>query len=249
MTLRVLLVEDDPDFGENLAELLEDRQCSVDLALSAEAGATKFRQTGYDLSFVDFKLPGANGVEGFLQIRRIDPTAKVIIMSAYTVEELLAHAVNHGAVVGLIKPLDPERIDRLISTLGARRSVLLADRNPEAAEKLGNGLSRLGYRVYSARSAQHAARLARQQHIDVLVLDIALCDDVDSTHQAWQPHNGDPAPALIISGETEAEFARVRDFRFLPATHILNKLVSPHALIDWIERFQTTLKGSPACSQ
>ena len=84
MTLRVLVVEDDPDFGESLAELLENRQCSVDLALSAEAGVTKFRQSGYDLSLVDFKLPGANGVEGFLQIRRIDPTAKVIIMSAYT---------------------------------------------------------------------------------------------------------------------------------------------------------------------
>ncbi len=239
MTLRVLVVEDDRDFGESLAELLEDRQCSVDLALSAEAGVTKFRQTGYDLSLVDFKLPGANGVEGFLQIRRIDSAAKVIIMSAYTVEELLAHAVNHGAVVGLIKPLDPERIDRLIFTISAKRSVLLADRNPEAAEKLGNGLSRLGYRVYSARSGRHAARLARQQHIDVLVLDIALCND-DTAHQAWQPHNGDPAPALIISGETESELARVRDFRFLPATHVLNKLVSPHALIDWIERFQTT---------
>ncbi len=165
-------------------------------------------------------------MEGFLQIRRIDPAAKVIIMSAYTVEELLAHAVNHGAVVGLIKPLDPERIDRLISTLSARRSVLLVDRNPEAAEKLGNGLSRLGYRVYSARSGRHAARLARQQHIDVLVLDIALCND-DTAHQAWQPHNGDPAPALIITGETESELARVRDFRFLPATHIVNKLGPP----------------------
>ena len=33
------------------------------------------------------------------------------------------------------------------------------------------------------------------------------------------------------------------------ATHIVNKLDPPHVLIDWIERFQATLKGSPACSQ
>ena len=100
----VLIVEDDPDFAESLMIALGVRNCHVDIARTGEEAITKFRNTCYDIAFIDIKLPGKNGVESLAEIKGFCPDAKVVMMTGFSEASLLEHARNAGAIDILRKP-------------------------------------------------------------------------------------------------------------------------------------------------
>jgi DNA-binding NtrC family response regulator len=122
-SLRVFIVDDDRDFAESLAILLEDEGHEVVVAFSSEAAIEKFREQDFDIAFMDVTLPGMNGVESLLEIRKFKPAARVVMMSGYTAEQLLEQAITSGALGVLRKPLDLEEVLRLLDDvkLGRRR--------------------------------------------------------------------------------------------------------------------------------
>src|SRR5229473_2622300 len=54
--------------------------------------------------FMDVKLPGIDGVEAFFQCRKIRPQAKIMLMTGYSLEQLVARALGGGALGVLRKP-------------------------------------------------------------------------------------------------------------------------------------------------
>ncbi len=97
-TLRVFIVDDNQDFAESLALLIEGRGYDVELAFSGEEAIEKFHQQDFDITFMDVKLPGMDGVESFVEIRKFERSARVVMMTGYSVEQLLEQAVEQGAV-------------------------------------------------------------------------------------------------------------------------------------------------------
>jgi len=79
-SLRVLIVDDDRDFAESLALLLEARGYQVELAFSGEEAIVKFREQDFDIAFMGVRLPGKDGTESFLEIRKFRPSARVMMM-------------------------------------------------------------------------------------------------------------------------------------------------------------------------
>ncbi len=63
---------------------------------------------------LDIRMPGLNGVETLRAIKAIDPRTKVIMMTAYTQNELVGEAMRNHALAVLPKPVD---IDRLLALL------------------------------------------------------------------------------------------------------------------------------------
>jgi DNA-binding response OmpR family regulator len=102
--ISILIVDDDRDLAESLADVLEARGYAVELAGSGEEGVARFQQQDFDLVFTDVKLPGMNGVESFFAFRKIKPDAKVVMMTGFSVEQLLAQAIENGALAVLHKP-------------------------------------------------------------------------------------------------------------------------------------------------
>ena len=68
----ILLVDDESEFRENVADRLESRGFKVFQAESAEAGLDLFRQTRMDVALVDVQMPGMDGLTA-LHERRKDP--------------------------------------------------------------------------------------------------------------------------------------------------------------------------------
>jgi DNA-binding NarL/FixJ family response regulator len=58
-------------------------------------------------------MPGMNGVEAFFAIREIKPDARVLMMTGFSVEELVEKAMANGAIGTLRKPL---AIQQLLQT-------------------------------------------------------------------------------------------------------------------------------------
>ena len=84
------------------------------MAHSGEAAIEKFRDNDYDIAFFDVRMPGMNGVESLLEILKFKPDAQVVMMTAYSIKELLDKAVENGAIGVLHKPIEAQQFLALV---------------------------------------------------------------------------------------------------------------------------------------
>ena len=101
---RVLVVEDDRDFAESLVIALGTRRCEVEVAPTGEDALRLFSKSHYDITFMDIKLPGKNGVQCLNEIMELAPGAQVVMMTGYSEPSLLDQARRAGAMDILRKP-------------------------------------------------------------------------------------------------------------------------------------------------
>ena len=128
--LHILIVEDDQDFAESMADILGSQGHLVQLAVSGEEAISIFQKHDFDVAFMDVKLPGMNGVESFLEIHKSKPKAKVVMMTAYSVKQLLDEAVENGAWGVLHKPFDLEHVLEILNKIKSH-GILIADDDPD----------------------------------------------------------------------------------------------------------------------
>ena len=117
--MQILIVDDDSDFAETMGLVFEGRGHVVEIAHSGEDAIEKQLGHGYDLIFMDQKLPGKSGLDSLLEMRKTRPTARIVMITGFSTEEHLIQAAESGAWGVLQKPLDiPEAlalIDRIES--------------------------------------------------------------------------------------------------------------------------------------
>ena len=173
-SLNVFIVDDDKDFGESLSMLLTLEGHRVTLAFSGEEAVCRFQKETFDFTFMDVRLPGMNGVESFLEMRKIRPRAKVVMMTAYSMEQLLEQAVDAGAVGILHKPVPSSEIIAAIEDAMPSGIVLLADDDTSFVEGLNELLAAQGYQVLVAHTGQEALDTVLSNQVDVLLLDLKM---------------------------------------------------------------------------
>ena len=82
MARRVLLVDDEPSIRLTLAEFLRREGFEPLAAADAAQGAALFREDGgVDVAVVDINLPGRNGIELLRELRELDPSVPVIVIT------------------------------------------------------------------------------------------------------------------------------------------------------------------------
>ncbi len=117
--LNILVVDDDVDNACSLGELFELEGHSAHVVHDGQAAIDAYLGTDFDLAFMDVMMPGKNGVESFIEIRRMKPDAKVFMMTGYSVEELLRQATREGALGVIEKPMEAEDVLRMTERVGA----------------------------------------------------------------------------------------------------------------------------------
>ncbi len=105
-SLRIFIVDDDVDFAEALAEVVEVEGYYVECAHTGGEAVARIRENDFDITFMDFKLPDMNGIESLFEIRRLKPDAKVM-MIGFSIELLPQQAAEGGAIGVLHKPFAP----------------------------------------------------------------------------------------------------------------------------------------------
>jgi two-component system, NtrC family, response regulator HydG len=174
MKMRVLVVDDDRDHAESVADILATRGIEADLAFSAEVGIELFKKTNFDFVFMDFRLPGMNGVEAFRECRKIRPDAKIMMMTGYTVEELVAQALKSGMLGILRKPFAAHELLNTLDEVKPRGMILVADDDPDFAESMMEILTNHGYTVALARNGEEALQKTNSNHVNCLILDLRM---------------------------------------------------------------------------
>jgi CheY-like chemotaxis protein len=229
--LTILVVDDDEDNACSLGELFELEGHRVTVAHSGEAAISAYTTTDFDLAFMDVMMPGMNGVESFLAIRRLRPEAKVFMMTGYSVEQLLLQAMEHGAMGVLNKPIDIDKLLRSVSEVKPSGIVLVAEDGPEAGAQMKSLVESAGMRCGLVSDENDAVTGAA----DLTIIDIGkpLIDSVEV--YARLRRQGCQLPAIIVTRPGAGEEDMYASLRDLKVTGILNKPFDPRALIERLE--------------
>jgi two-component system, NtrC family, response regulator HydG len=197
--LRILIVDDDRDFAEALSEALELEGHTPTLCFSGEDGLTLFGHQKFDLAFFDVMLPKLSGIETLARVRAELPEARIIMMTGYSLPELLDRARREGALDILYKPLDISQLMTRLQVLFPE-GVLIVDDDPDYAEALQVALAAHGYRVTVAHSPDEALQHFNSMDVDLLVLDVRLAgaSGIDVLRELQR--RGNAPPTLVVTG-------------------------------------------------
>ena len=110
----ILIVDDEESIGGALEQVFEYEGHKVRVARNGPDGLAMVEEASPDVTFLDGKMPGMDGLEVLERIRSGDPQALVIMISGHGTIDTAVEATRKGAYDFLEKPLDT---DRLLVTL------------------------------------------------------------------------------------------------------------------------------------
>jgi PAS domain S-box-containing protein len=122
--MRVLIVEDNDDSRETLQDLLALWGHDVTVASDGVSGLRALKEALPDIALIDIGLPGIDGYELSRQIRALRGGEKVrlVALTGYGQPEDRARALSAGFDDHMVKPLEPEKLRRLLTPSASRNT-------------------------------------------------------------------------------------------------------------------------------
>ncbi|MDD5262849.1 MAG: hybrid sensor histidine kinase/response regulator [Methylacidiphilales bacterium] len=120
----LLFIDDDPSVISSLRLLFESDYQTFSASSVAE-GVRLFSEIHPEIVVLDLRLPDKNGIEALRQIRKLDPSAAVLILTGYSTLATAEESLRLGAVDYLHKPFDVKylknRIQEIALNTGSNR--------------------------------------------------------------------------------------------------------------------------------
>jgi DNA-binding NtrC family response regulator len=176
----LLVIEDELVLAKNIARFFEKAGHQVEVAHDGTRGVELALQTQPDVVIVDFQLPGLNGLEVIVALRRQDDPPHIVMVTGHASVTLAVEAMKAGSMDLLTKPITLSNlklvVERAIAERGDRRAL----------------------HYYRQREAQ-------QSGVDALVGDSVVMHglrELIRTIAGTEPTDKSPAPPILILGET-----------------------------------------------
>jgi DNA-binding NtrC family response regulator len=106
----ILLIDDEENLRRTLAMILTREGFQVETAATIKEARQCLQSSRYDLTFLDLKLPDANGLTLLPDLRSRFPSMPVLVLTAHDKLDAAVEAVRQGARDYLLKPIDPLEI-------------------------------------------------------------------------------------------------------------------------------------------
>jgi DNA-binding NtrC family response regulator len=139
---KVLLVDDEVEFVETLAERMRARGLDVDYTHSGDSALEKVAQKSYDAIVLDLAMPGMDGMETLRHLLANHPDLQIILLTGQGTIQAAVEATRLGAKDFLEKPTD---IEQLIAKIRAARAKRLRLAEQRSADEIKDILSRRGW--------------------------------------------------------------------------------------------------------
>jgi two-component system OmpR family response regulator len=120
--LRVLLVEDDDDNRELMAEVLESSGCQVLSAATGQEGLRTLSEHSVDVIVTDVGMPGMGGLEVARAAKAIAPKVPVVVVTGWAERDDIARARGKDVDAVLIKPVDPDALTQTVTDVAQGRA-------------------------------------------------------------------------------------------------------------------------------
>jgi two-component system, chemotaxis family, chemotaxis protein CheY len=112
----ILLVDDDTDLLENTAYMIKSLGYDVVMAENGADAVEKFKDENPNLTIMDIKMPKMDGFDAFFKMRQIDPKAKVVLITAYALDEKkMLKAKSMSLLETVNKPYTFDQLEELVN--------------------------------------------------------------------------------------------------------------------------------------
>ena len=111
---KVLIVDDDGEIVESLAELVRRQGLTALAATNGDAALACVRREHPDLLLVDFQMPGKNGLEVMRKAKAIDEDLPVVLLTGFAEVRGAVEAIRAGAHDYLAKPFEHHEVIRVV---------------------------------------------------------------------------------------------------------------------------------------
>jgi len=223
---RYLVVDDNRDLAENLAEILADEGAEAAVASSGREALAHVRRARFDALVTDMRMPAMGGADLVHAARRLDPGLPALVITGYAQDQALAAARREGLVAVLEKPVP---LARLLALLGAARRdglVAVVEDNPHQADDLAEALASRGFAAVTAASVTETDRLGPVVPC-CAVVDLRLPGGPDGEAMRRLAGRFPDLPMLVVTAhDVEPP---------LPHRGLFRRPFDPAALLDAIE--------------
>ncbi len=154
-----LVVDDNREFAENLAEILRDRGDEVLVAENGREAAAIVGTRRFDAVLTDMRMPLMGGAELVHELRRIDPGTAAMVISAHVGDDALDAARREGLLAVLPKPVEVPRLLALLACARRDGLVVVVEDDPRMSDNLCEALRTRGFAAVTASSVLETERL------------------------------------------------------------------------------------------
>lgn len=209
MRQKLLIIDDEPNLLYSMTKALQRESLQVLNAETAAQGIGMVSAERPHAVILDVRLPDANGLDVFEEIRQIDPGIPVIIVTAFSSMETAVEAMKRGAYEYLLKPIElqglREHVERALERSRASAdSTILEDAAPAFEQRI------VGHSPAIQEVFKAVGRVARQD-ITVLIqgesgsgkelIAQAICEHSDRAEAPFLTINCAAIPETILESE------------------------------------------------
>lgn len=232
--LSVLIVDDHPGMCSTLKDILESEGHKVITVQSGLDAINICKKQQFNVILMDIRMPDLNGVETYMRIKDDTMGARVILMSAFSVDELKQEALEAGAIAFLQKPLDIEKTLQLIRQIEYPPALVVMENKKELEKQIAK-LNEQNYRVYTTDTAEEALSLASQIRFNLIMIDGRL-QSMSSLEMYLALKKVTPTSVTIMLSENDKNFLRqAKEAVKKNAYSFLEKPMEPDKLLSILE--------------
>ena len=118
--MSILLIDDDEWIRDSMSLFFENEGCHLLALETAEEGIEELSRKSYDVIFIDYKLPGMDGLSFLNEIEGRQPDTWIILITAYG-DEVFKKAERLNIQDFITKPFTSEDIQKSLIRLMKRR--------------------------------------------------------------------------------------------------------------------------------
>lgn len=244
---KILIVDDEPSFCELLKTLLKSHGHEAITAYTGRDALDSFMQCRPDFTLLDLRMPEMSGIEVLKNIRAIDPKAVVMILTAWSTDEMEQQARRLGATDFLSKALSLDTIlgslERGLKPAGQApaaektaqpgvpetNAVFLVEGKEELRNTFVQFLSQQGITAKAAKDGPDVLSMLDKERPPLIVLDMDLSGmkGVDVLRKIRE-NNYTGGVIMMTAGQQDA---LIKEAWTMGAVDILGKPVDPARLM------------------
>ncbi|MCF7791883.1 MAG: response regulator [Victivallales bacterium] len=171
---KILVVDDNEAFAGCIKDIVEAKGYESATASGGSEALEKVKNGFSGIVIMDIKMPVLNGVETLKKMKKVKPDICVILMTGFSVEDLIKDALEEGAFGILYKPLDFNKLIGMIEMVKNGGIIMITDNQPQIHLTLKNTFEKKGYSVFLAESSEKAIEIAKEKIKSIIILDMKL---------------------------------------------------------------------------
>ena len=170
----ILIVDDDFGICETLSDILIAEGFKVSVVNDGFEAIKEVNKSDYKIALIDIRMPKINGVETYKKIKLIKPSIRVILMTAFLVEDLGKEALNEGVYSIFYKPLNIKKLIKFIKKIETETFLMIIDDDIEFCETFKDELEEINYNVAVNYDSKQVIKDFEENEIDIVFIDIKM---------------------------------------------------------------------------